>query len=256
MSTIDDLYPRAKHLVLTEGKASTSFIQRSLQIGYNAATALIERMEADGIVSAANHAGKREIIGPAATVAEICAEVRELTAQTADTPPWEGEAETQAAPKAEAPVLPNDGTVYTCSGCDIEVQGNAQHQPPGWYEQYSSTLGVMMHRCPDCAAKNAVQIATGKMTTEEIAAAGDDADTITAAAQGRLRTIVERCQRVMEDISGLRGDLKEVLDEAKGEGFDVKIIRKLLSELQKDPAKREEERELLELYAASIGERL
>ncbi|WP_349322161.1 GapR family DNA-binding domain-containing protein [Asticcacaulis sp. MM231] len=167
-------------------------------------------------------------------------------------------AEAEAPPPAPPPAverLPDDGTIYTCSGCDIEEAGNAAQLPIGWYEQYSAILGTM-HRCPDCAAKNAVRIATSSMSTEEIAAAGADADAITSAAQTRLRTLVERCQRLLEDIAGLRGDLKEVLDEAKGEGFDVKVMRKLLSELQKDPAKRREERELLELYAASIGEAL
>ncbi len=45
-----------------EGKASTSFIQRHLQIGYNRAAKLIEQMEKEGIVSAANHVGKRDVL--------------------------------------------------------------------------------------------------------------------------------------------------------------------------------------------------
>jgi len=56
------LYRQAVEIVLREGKASTSFIQRKLQIGYNRAARLVERMEEDGIVSPANHAGKREIL--------------------------------------------------------------------------------------------------------------------------------------------------------------------------------------------------
>jgi S-DNA-T family DNA segregation ATPase FtsK/SpoIIIE len=58
----DDLYQQAVGVVIREGKASTSYIQRQLQIGYNRAARLIERMEAEGIVSPANHAGKREIL--------------------------------------------------------------------------------------------------------------------------------------------------------------------------------------------------
>ncbi|MDP1739435.1 MAG: DNA translocase FtsK 4TM domain-containing protein [Caulobacter sp.] len=59
------LYDRAVAVVTRDGKASTSYIQRRLQIGYNRAASLMERMEKEGVVGAANHAGKREIlVGP------------------------------------------------------------------------------------------------------------------------------------------------------------------------------------------------
>jgi S-DNA-T family DNA segregation ATPase FtsK/SpoIIIE len=61
----NDLYDQAVAVVTRDGKASTSYIQRRLQIGYNRAASLIERMEREGVVGAANHAGKREILaGP------------------------------------------------------------------------------------------------------------------------------------------------------------------------------------------------
>ncbi len=61
----DDLYDRAVAVVTRDRKASTSYIQRRLQIGYNRAASLIERMEREGVVSPANHAGKRDILaGP------------------------------------------------------------------------------------------------------------------------------------------------------------------------------------------------
>jgi S-DNA-T family DNA segregation ATPase FtsK/SpoIIIE len=59
----DDLYDKAVELVCRERKASTSFVQRHLQIGYNRAARLIERMEKEGVVSSANHVGKREVLG-------------------------------------------------------------------------------------------------------------------------------------------------------------------------------------------------
>jgi S-DNA-T family DNA segregation ATPase FtsK/SpoIIIE len=58
----DGLYDRAVAIVLRDRKASTSYVQRRLQIGYNRAATLMERMEAEGVVSAANHAGKRDIL--------------------------------------------------------------------------------------------------------------------------------------------------------------------------------------------------
>ncbi|MDF1608235.1 DNA translocase FtsK [Hoeflea sp. YIM 152468] len=60
----DDPYDQAVAVVLRDGKASTSYIQRRLGIGYNRAASLIERMEQEGVISAANHAGKREILVP------------------------------------------------------------------------------------------------------------------------------------------------------------------------------------------------
>ncbi len=58
----DELYKNALELVKNEGKASTSFLQRKLQIGYNRAARIIDMMEENGIVSKANHVGKREIL--------------------------------------------------------------------------------------------------------------------------------------------------------------------------------------------------
>ncbi len=60
----DALYDQAVGLVARERKCSTSFIQRHLQIGYNRAARIVERMEAEGVVSAANHVGKREVLAP------------------------------------------------------------------------------------------------------------------------------------------------------------------------------------------------
>jgi S-DNA-T family DNA segregation ATPase FtsK/SpoIIIE len=61
-SSGDALYDKAVAVVLRDRKASTSYIQRRLQIGYNRAASLMERMEEEGLVSAANHAGKRDIL--------------------------------------------------------------------------------------------------------------------------------------------------------------------------------------------------
>ncbi len=60
----NDLYDRAVAIVLRDRKASTSYIQRRLSIGYNRAASLIERMEKESVISPANHAGKREILVP------------------------------------------------------------------------------------------------------------------------------------------------------------------------------------------------
>ncbi len=57
-----DYYDRAVNIVLRDRKVSTSYIQRRLSVGYNKAASLVERMEKEGVVSAPNHSGKREIL--------------------------------------------------------------------------------------------------------------------------------------------------------------------------------------------------
>jgi S-DNA-T family DNA segregation ATPase FtsK/SpoIIIE len=64
LSDSDDPYDQAVSIVLRDGKASTSYVQRRLGIGYNRAASIIERMEEEGIIGPANHAGKREILVP------------------------------------------------------------------------------------------------------------------------------------------------------------------------------------------------
>ena len=58
----DELYETALKIIKAEGKASTSFLQRKLQIGYNRAARIIDTMEEEGIVSKANHVGKRDVL--------------------------------------------------------------------------------------------------------------------------------------------------------------------------------------------------
>ncbi len=78
-------------------------------------------------------------------------------------------------------------------------------------------------------------------------------DVISGAAQTRLRTIIERVERLEEDKAAIMEDIKEVYAEAKGEGFDVKILRKIVTLRKKDKIKRQEEEAILELYIEALG---
>jgi uncharacterized protein (UPF0335 family) len=71
-------------------------------------------------------------------------------------------------------------------------------------------------------------------------------------AQNQLKTIIERLDRLEDDKAMVMGDIKAVLDEAKGNGFDAKIIRKMVRILRQDRAKRLEEEAVLELYLAAV----
>ncbi|MGZ3279349.1 MAG: nucleoid-associated protein GapR [Caulobacteraceae bacterium] len=78
-------------------------------------------------------------------------------------------------------------------------------------------------------------------------------EVLNSTAQTRLKTIIERVERLEEEKAGIANDIKEVFAEAKGEGFDVKILRKVVRLRKQDKAKRQEEEALLDLYLAAIG---
>ena len=79
-------------------------------------------------------------------------------------------------------------------------------------------------------------------------------DVLNATAQGQLKSIIERIERLEQEKSEIAEQIKEVFAEAKGNGFDVKIIRKVVRIRKQDRAKRQEEEAILDLYLAAIGE--
>jgi len=76
----------------------------------------------------------------------------------------------------------------------------------------------------------------------------------TTVAAERLRSFLERVERLEEEKQTIMGDMKEVFAEAKGEGYDTKTMRKIIRLRKMDKAKRQEEEALLELYLAALGE--
>ena len=78
-------------------------------------------------------------------------------------------------------------------------------------------------------------------------------EVLNTTAQGKLKSLVERIERLEEDKAVVATDLKEVFAEAKGEGFDVKILRKVIRLRKQDVAKRQEEEALIDLYISAIG---
>ena len=80
------------------------------------------------------------------------------------------------------------------------------------------------------------------------------ADVLTATAQGRLKAIIERLERLEDDKQAVMTDMKEVFAEAKGEGYDTKVLKKVLRIRAQDKAKRQEEEAILDLYLSALGE--
>ena len=77
--------------------------------------------------------------------------------------------------------------------------------------------------------------------------------TKTTFAQGQLRTIVERIERLEEEKKTIAADIKEVYAEAKGNGFDTKVLRKVISLRKKDADELQEEEAMIEVYLAALG---
>jgi uncharacterized protein (UPF0335 family) len=81
------------------------------------------------------------------------------------------------------------------------------------------------------------------------------ADTISSdsVAQDQIRAFIERIERLEEEKASIAGDIKEVYAEAKGNGFDTKVLRKIVSIRKQDQNERMEQEALLELYMTALG---
>jgi len=88
--------------------------------------------------------------------------------------------------------------------------------------------------------------ATGRDHTEDNAQHGN-------IAADRLRSLVERIERLEEERKALGSDIKDIYAEAKSAGFDVKVLRQLISLRRKEPAEIEEQETLLDVYRRALG---
>lgn len=79
---------------------------------------------------------------------------------------------------------------------------------------------------------------------------GDVAYRVTA---DELRQFVERVERLQSEIRGIQGDVKEVFAEAKGRGYDIKVLRKLIAERKRDAGDVSEEQAVLDMYREALG---
>ena len=74
-----------------------------------------------------------------------------------------------------------------------------------------------------------------------------------SVAQDQLKAFIERIERLEEEKAAIAGDIKEVYAEAKGNGFDTKVLRKIVSIRKQDQNERMEQEALLELYLSALG---
>lgn len=181
----DELLGEAAELIIREGKASTSFVQRRLQIGYNRAARIIEQLEARGIVTAPDAVGKRIVTDKGNKSLEISKKIMDISGAS-------GVPAQKVLDKAMKAV-----------GVEQESDNTLQH--------------------------------------------------VGGVAGQRLKSFIERVERLEEEKAALMEDIKEVFAEAKGVGFDTKTMRRLIKLRKMDAQKRTEDQELLSLYADAIG---
>lgn len=96
-------------------------------------------------------------------------------------------------------------------------------------------------------------VAQSEQDTPQAANDGQGPQDVGGVAGARLKSFIERVERLEEEKAVLMEDIKEVYAEAKGVGFDVKTMRKIISLRKMDAEKRRESEELLELYKAAVG---
>lgn len=85
------------------------------------------------------------------------------------------------------------------------------------------------------------------------AAAKNEGTEVGGIAADRLRSIIERVERLEEEKKALSSDIKDIMAEAKSAGFDVKVIRQVLRIRKQEPADVEEQETLLDLYRRALG---
>jgi len=77
--------------------------------------------------------------------------------------------------------------------------------------------------------------------------------TDTSVAQDQLRALIERIEHLEEEKAAISGDIKEVYAEAKGNGFDTKVIRQIIKIRKQDKSERIEQEAILDLYMSALG---
>ena len=82
----------------------------------------------------------------------------------------------------------------------------------------------------------------------------DQSDAIGAVARDQLKSIIARIERLEEEKKGIADDIKEVYAEAKANGYDTKVLRKVVSIRKQDRNERAEQEALLDLYLGALGE--
>ena len=211
---IDELEGKAAELIIRENKASTSFVQRHLQIGYNRAALIIESLEKKGIITAPNEIGKREVTEKGKKSLEVSEKIMDISEKTGQSP----EKVLETASKIIDDKKSKADAMIDAEENRVEEEKAARPELPGIGHNKDS-----------------------------------DPKDVGGVGGARLLSFIERIERIEEELAALNEDKKEVKAEAKGIGFDVKTITKIVKLRAMDSEKRREEEEILDLYKAAVG---
>jgi len=206
-------FEKAALKVLETGKASTSFIQRELSIGYNKAARILERLEDIGLITAANSDGKRNI-------QERAAVLHHLHLKGIDIASIKGKDGLELIRAANAAVIKDQAIT---DHVDISLEN---------MEEKARAGRAPMKEDPDFKEHNSTAF---QITAEE------------------LRQIVECIERLEEEKRNIAQEIKEVYAKGKGRGYDTKIIRKIIALRKRTPEDIANEEATLEMYKEALG---
>lgn len=210
----EELFKAAVMAVWAENKASTSFVQRRLAIGYNKAARLLERMEELAIVTPANHIGKRTVRSP-----------EELKSTLAVKDTLEAIAGEDLAPAILKAIchdlkFETDAIEEGADASRTKIEAAARKgRPP-------------MKADPDFKEHNQTSY---RVTADE------------------LRAFIERVERLETEKKDIADGIKEVMSEAKGRGYDTKVMKKIIAERKRDRNDVAEEQAVMEMYREALG---
>ena len=221
----EDLFRRAVMLVWESGNASTSFLQRRLEIGYNAAARLVERMESLAVVSKPNHVGKRTVRSP---------------------------------DDLRRALNIRDGVIDIVEGDEAKAAIMLKALVEGLRAVEPVTVGVDLATGPD-------QTITVNLTREQIEAmtkrkpdpAAPEFESVNnhnyAVSSDELRQFIERAEQLASEKKDIAEQEKELFAEAKGRGYDTKVMRKVIALRKRKPDDLAEEEAVLEMYKQALG---
>ncbi|ARU03000.1 DNA translocase FtsK [Yoonia vestfoldensis] len=291
-------FSKAVQIVTQNQKCSTSYIQRQMGIGYNRAARIVEQLQADGYVSAADHVGRREILttsGPTSNAPDTSSESTQMTIQD-----WLESGDTGASVRAIVAHLTGIGEstgIYPSDAADFGRCERMLATVPGLRPELHRMTEINDYWAAlvpqwDAIRGSSDQTAMIKTIVQPIEERdpghiplGEDAhmrtgskitfkasgvkakrnhmkpdpefdaarDKVNSVAAEELRQFIERFERLEAEKKDITDGQKEVMAEAKGRGYDTKVLRKIMPIRKRDANDLAEEQAVMDLYMSALG---